>query len=151
MTFELSRDYRLIRQIITDVAVYPHVTDDDSPPPEEYQPPQHEAVSYVLARDGEDLLGCWIFIPQTRVLWEVHTCLLPIAYGERAYKAGKGVIQWLWENTECLRLISNVPSYNRLAAKYAERCGMVEYGINWASWLKDGKLHAQILYGVSKP
>src|SRR6185369_16871555 len=79
-------------------------------------------------------LGLFLFHPHNSICWEVHTCLLPAAWGERATRAGKGVVQWIWKNTPCLRIITNVPAYNRLAYRFALRCGMTEFGRNRGSF-----------------
>jgi len=151
MTFERTTDYALIKRIVTDKSVYPFVSDDYSPAPKDYEPIKSDAVWHVLVRDGEEVLGLWIIIPQNAVCWEIHTCLLPNAYGERAKRAGKQVVQWIWDNTTCLRLVTNVPEYNRLAHKFAKAAGMIEYGRNPKSYMKTQILHDQILLGMSKP
>jgi len=84
--FERSTDYALIRSIITTPAVFRHLTDDNSPSAEDYQPIEHEAIWYVIVRDSycgdEELLGLWMFHPLNSICWEVHTALLPNAWGE---------------------------------------------------------------------
>src|SRR5690348_5923576 len=130
VTFERTRDYELVRQIITHRKLYPWVSYDFSPKPEDFQPVQSEVVWYILAKHSDGtLLGCWILAPQNAVCWEVHTCLLPVAWGSRAQQAARGCIQWVWANSPCLRLVTNVPMYNRLALRFAEAAGLVRFGV----------------------
>jgi RimJ/RimL family protein N-acetyltransferase len=150
VTYERTEDLELVRSIMTHPRVYPHITDDGSPAAAEFQPVNHPAIWYVLARDGDELLGLYMFIPQGAACWEVHTCLLPASWGARAAAAAAGAAAWLFERTTCRRIVTSVPSYNRLALRYAERAGMQQFGVNPRSFLKDGKLHDQVLLGLSK-
>lgn len=149
--FERSFDYELIRRIITHDKIWPHISDDGSPAPDEYQPVESEAVWYVLAFDDLEILGLWMLHPHNSICWEIHTCLLPSAWGERALIAGRMLPDWIWEHTPCRRIITNVPAYNRVALAYAKRTGMQEYGVNPASFLRAGKLWDQVLLGISPP
>jgi RimJ/RimL family protein N-acetyltransferase len=152
--FERSFDYELIRQILTHPKIYDHISDDGSPAREEYQPIEHEAIWYVIVRDvreeGEDLLGLWMFTPQNAVCWEVHTALLPCAWGPAGQRAARLLPEWIWANTPCRRIVTNVPETNRLALHFAAKAGMKVYGVNRQSWMKDGVLCDQICLGLSK-
>jgi RimJ/RimL family protein N-acetyltransferase len=106
---------------------------------------------YVLVKDGAEVLGCFLLVQQTPIVTEIHTALLPAAWGARARAAAQGIVLWLWANTECERLITSVPAYNRQALKYAQRAGMTQYGVNPRSYKKRGALVDQILLGLSRP
>lgn len=149
MTFERTKDYALIRKIMTHHRVYPHITDDGCPPVEKFHPGESDDLWYILVTDDEPL-GLWLFVPQNAVCWEVHTCMLPVAWGERAAAAAKEMAEWIWKNTPCRRIITNVPECNRLALKFAKAAGMVEFGRNEKSFLKNGKLWGQIMLGLTK-
>jgi len=155
ITFARCSNLALIRAILTHPLVYPHISDDGSPEAEEYQPIDHPAIWYVLARDvapeQEDILGVWMFTPQNAVCWEVHTALMPIAYGMRALNAARMLPEWIWENTPCRRIVSTVPTTNRLALYFAVDAGMKIYGVNEASWLKNGRRCDQVCFGLSAP
>lgn len=153
--FERSFDYELIRRILTHPKLYPHLSDDFSPPPEEYRPQEHPAIWYVIVRDeddtGENLLGLWMFVPTNGCCWEVHTALLPCAWGERGQIASLMLPGWIWEHTDCRRIITNVPATNRLALHFALKAGMKIFGTNQASFLKNGVLYNQTMLGISRP
>lgn len=144
-------DYELIRSIVTHPKIYPFISDDFSPPREEFKPVEHASIWYVLVRDGEELLGAFAFMPANSVCLEVHTFLTPNAWGSRAEEAGHGVILWMWQNSPCRRIITNVPKWNTLALRFALRAGLEQFGINELSYMKHGTLHDQILLGISKP
>jgi RimJ/RimL family protein N-acetyltransferase len=150
--FERTHDLALIRRVMTDPSVYARISDDGCPDAPQFEAADNPALWYVAVHDGSDeLLGLFLFVPQNAVCWEVHTALLPLAYGPRAARAGSGVISWVWANTPCRRLMTNVPAYNRLALRYAERAGLTQFGLNPGSYLKNGVLFDQILLGVSRP
>lgn len=151
ITIERTRDMVLIRNIMTHPKIYSKISDDGCPPAAEFQPAKDEMIIYALARDGSQPLGIWMLIPHNSVCWEIHTCLLPISYGERALKAAAAMLEWFWKHTDGNRLFTNVPSYNRLALRFAKKTGMKQFGVNEKSFLKDGKLYDQIMLGITKP
>jgi len=150
INFSESKDWETIRNIVTNQKIYPYVSDDFSPAPENYQPIQQEQAHYVLVRDGDELLGLWAFCEHTHICWQVHTCLLPIAYGERARIAAREMAEWIWNNTYCLRVITEIPEYNRLALRFARQSGMIDFGFNHACYLKHGVLYGVYLLGMSR-
>ena len=153
ITFERSTDYALVRRILTHPRIYKYISDDYSPSADEYRPVKSEAVWYVVVRDrhtgGSDLLGLWMFVPMNGICWEVHTCLMPCAWGDVGLEAARQLPAWIWRHTPCRRIITNVPATNRLALHFALKAGMRVYGINKASYLKDGKLCDQTCLGLS--
>ena len=151
MTFERTFDYELVRQIVTNPAIYDHITDDGSPSADKFEPIKSEAVWYVLVKDNTEVLGCFTFIPQNLVCYEVHTCLLPNAWGDRAHHASLQVREWMFSHSNAQRIVTNVPENNRLALRFAKTAGLQQYGVNPKSYMKHGHLYDQVLLGVSKP
>lgn len=149
MTFERTTDYDLIREIVTHPKLYSWLTDDFSPPPRDYRPPEHPAIWYLLVKEGETRLGLFMAAPLNGVLFELHTCLLPPAWGGKSREALRSVIQWIFENTPCRRIVTHVPRDNRLALKLAADVGLERIGVNRNSFLKNGKLLDLILFGAS--
>lgn len=152
MTFERTYDMRLVREVMCHPKIYPFISDDGSPAVEDFQPIDNPAVLYLVCKDGEELLGVWMFIPQNSVTVEVHTCLLPGHGFRRAREAAKGAAAWIWVNyTGCHRIVTTVPSFNRIAREFAEAAGMTIFGSNPASFAREGILYDQDLLGMSRP
>lgn len=150
MRFERSIDYNLIREIQTaDARSYAAHCDDFAPSRADYQPNRHPDLWYVIARDRETALGLFVFVPLNAVLYEVHNCLLPVAWGSAAIRAGRGAAAWMFANSPARRIVGATPAHLRLAVAFAKRCGMVEYGRNPKSFLKGGELQDLILTGIS--
>lgn len=149
MTVARTFDLNLVRDIITSPEVYRHVSDDGSPNPEDFTPATDPRVIYLGIAEGGALDGVFILVPQNAATVEVHTCLRKPLWGA-AIEATKQGIRWVWENTNFQRIVTNVPAPNRLAAKLSEKSGMEMYGVNKASFLKDGHLYDQVLFGISR-
>ena len=147
--FERTHSMDLVRKVMCHPMLYPHLIDDGCPPPEEFYPHDVPTFWYVTVYDDDELLGLWMFTPQNAVCWEVHTCLLPCSWGIRAREAAQRMATWIWNHTQCRRIVTTVPSRNRLALRFAEDAGMRQFGVNEKSFLKDGKLQDQILLGLS--
>jgi RimJ/RimL family protein N-acetyltransferase len=147
--FERTYDMELVRQIATEPSVFRMIADDYMEPAE-FHPVADPAVLYLLAFEGETLLGVWVFVPENTICWQVHTWMLPVARG-RALRAAKLAMEWIWHTTPCLRITTTVPAFNRLALSLAQKTGMMETGVNPRSFMKHGKLWSQTLLGVSRP
>ena len=146
---ERTKNWGLIKRIITDKSVYSKASEDKSPKPEDYEPVKDDRVYYLLAKNGMDILGLFVVTPENGVCYKVHTCLLPHSYGEKATVAAKELVEWVFQNLDCKRLITEVPEFNKLALKFALRSGMEKYGFNEKSWLKDGHLYGITLLGIT--
>lgn len=151
MTFERTFDYPLVRAIMTDPALYKHGTDDYTPPPEEFRPRENPGIWYVLVReDSGALLGMFIFAANSAIQYEIHTRLLPRAWGPKSVEAMRGVCRWAFRHIPCCRrIVGSVPVDNRLACRFAERAGFEVWGVNRASYMKGGELVDQICFGIS--
>ncbi len=149
LTFERTRDIELIRQVLTHPRLYRHMGDDTAPPAEEFAPNADPRIWYVLARARGELLGILPFVPHSAVRWEVHCAFLPRAWGHTA-PALAGGIRWLFEQSTCRRIVASVPRSNRLAARLAQRAGLVLWGVEPAAFLRDGQLVDVMHFGISK-
>lgn len=151
MRFERTFDERLIRSVVTNPKVYQGVSDDFSPHASLFEPRLDAAIWHIAVYRENELIGLFIIWSQSLILWEIHTCILPTAWGADALEAAREIVPWIWENTTCERLVTNVPAYNVLAYRFALKAGMVQYGVNPLSYRKYGKLWNQYCLGMSKP
>ncbi len=149
-TYERTVDASLIRYILTHEKVYGRASDDFAPPVAEFQP-HMDGVTYVLLKRDGLALGLWAIVPHSPVLWELHTALLPHAWGPTAREAWPGFLEWLWTNTTCKRLITSVPEFNRAALKIGREWGFAEYGVNEDGFQKGNRMHNIHMLGLSRP
>ncbi len=149
MTLEKTQNPHLVKYIVTHPQIYPYISEDGQDP-NTFEAPGDPWI-YLIIRATYGPLGLYGLVPQTSVVLEVHTCILPEGRGAPAAEAAQLLITWVWQNTEANRLVTLVPVYNRRALKYAQRAGLVEYGRNPASYKKDGKLWDTVLLGLTRP
>lgn len=149
ITIERTFDVDYIRQCVTHPKLWEYLTDDGCPSPQAYIPIITDVVYWLKpAEDGNDL-GVFMVHPHNYICYEVHTCLLPKIWG-RSRECTVPLIEWVFKNTNCRRLITNVPNYNARALKLALNSGLVIFGTNEKSIIKNGILHDQIMLGISK-
>jgi RimJ/RimL family protein N-acetyltransferase len=148
-TFQPSRDFILIGGILTHQKLWPMLVDDFAEI-ENFVPQDHPAILYLVARDAGELLGLFMLVQMSGVMWEVHTCLLPNAWGQRALAVAKAMLAWFWEATGAKRLITSVPEDNVLALRFAKRAGLKPFGINEKSFQRGGKLLDQYMLGINR-
>ena len=140
-------DAEKIRATVTHTAIWPHVS-DDSCSVETYAPP---LVGFIwLEVVDVESLGVYLVHPHNFITYEIHTCLLPEARGAKARQAGALVLDWIFTNTPCLKVITQVPESNPLALRYAKRCGLVVEGNNRQSYIKNGNILDMIQLGITK-
>lgn len=147
---ESIHDERLIASAMRHPRIYPHITDDGCPSAVDFKFGLSESLLYLGVFEGEQFHGLFCAHPHNMVLFEVHTCLLPSIWGERAIGSAKACAAWLYANTQCRRIITSVPSDNVLALRLARNAGMRQYGVNPKSILRDGKLLDLIMLGMGK-
>ena len=144
------KDIDLVIKIMGDSSVYSYITDDSCP--ESFTPEMAETIlnnpnDYVLS-PNEYTIG--LMTKENLVTYWVHTNILPEGRGKIAIKAALKGIKWMFDNTPCLKLNSWVPVFNRPAAVFAKQCGFKKEGLSEKSFMKNGKLYNQILFGLTK-
>lgn len=153
LTFTLAEDVELVRRILTAPTVYGAISDDGCPAVEDFRVTVHPSILYVLVHDQAELLGCFGIYLESSTCVQIHTCLLPFAplVRGRTMAAANGILEWIWANTTFNRVITRVPEFNRLALRFAQKAGMMLFGVNEMSYLKNGVLHDQFYLGISRP
>ena len=150
MTFEVTRDYALIKSVLTIPAIYAGMHDDFSGPPETWEMERHPAVSYIAVRDGGELLGITVTAAHSMICVEAHNALLPHVGWKRRLRAAKEFWSWL-AGCGCRRVIGKVPANNRYAIAFNKAAGMKIFGINEKAFMKDGGLQDEVWFGLSLP
>ena len=155
MTIRITRTYDIVAidEILTHPKIYPHISDDSSSPVDTFTSESLVAnphVIFVAARKAGEFMGVFMFVKTNAVSYEVHSAVLPEFRGKLTPLMARGALKWMFDHTECLKVDTKVPSKNRLAKKLAEVAGMTYEGTQRMSFLKDGKLYDQLLYGITK-
>lgn len=141
------RDY--VNLVLSHPEVYEWISDDNSPAPGQTD------FAAILSAEGIYVLrpNPWtVFIlhPWNSICYEVHTNVLPEGRGPMAVQACREGMSWMFHNTPCQKIVTQVPTFNRPALALARRAGMKPEGINSKSFLKNGHLYDQTILGISK-
>lgn len=153
MRIEPCNDLDLVKKVLTHPEIYPYISDDGSPNPDDFEPIHVEGAAFHLGvwSDDNRLLGIFFIHKNNAILWEIHTSLLPICRGRCAREAARLVIEWIFGNTSCRKLMSWVPSIYPHVIEYATNAGLVQEGVSKASFLKNGQVCDMILFGIRSP
>jgi len=137
-----SHNTKAIGQILNHPRVYGMVSDDCSPDP--FLPPEggfyivNDAETGVVRLDQAGAMTC-----------AAHIATLPVMRG-KAKMFVKDALDWGFQNTLYTKVIALIPEFNRLAIKLCDDCGFSREGISTKSFLKNWKMHDQILFGITK-
>lgn len=151
ITFERTYDYPLLTELLRNPKLYGFLADDFSPPFERAVAFEHPALLYLLARDGDRLLGFFLLDPRSQILYDVHVTMPLDRRGLAAMCALLGPDGWLWSNTPCQRVVGTLPAWNRVGQRFAYRAGLREFGRNPEASQKGRILHDLVLMGISRP
>ena len=148
---ERTRDFKLLKRLATDPAIFPFVHDDYFQDPRIWQPPRAEFIVNLIATDDAGAFGFGIFMPRTLSCYDAHLGFLPRSYGAKALTAFREMLDWTWQHTTAARITGEIPVENRRAISFARRAGFCRYGLNPASSLRGGILRDQVCLGISRP
>jgi hypothetical protein len=152
MHFNRTTDYELVRRILTRPRMYEYMGDDFLPPVEQFVLNTDPRIWYVLVSDEWRAIGLFCFFPENEICWAAHVAMLRKVHPALTHRAGDEIVEWLWRNTPCRRLIASVPASNPAAVRFGvQAMGLIRYGVNRRSFLKGGILRDQILMGRSRP
>lgn len=144
-----SEDLPHIKNVLQHPSVYPHTINDSLPkvPPESFGEIFINDAIYVLAPNKWSV---FIFIPFSVYLYHAHIAVLPEGRGRAGIRAGKAATSWMFQNTPCLKIMGFTSVKNKPALSFSRCCGYNEEGVLTKSILKDGELHDQIIFGITK-
>lgn len=142
-------DTHIIEKILNHPDVYKDSIDDFSPNYLEIKTIPYNHL-WISVYNADILCGGFLLVWHNTIMCEVHTCLFSSVHGKLAIKIGKLGIEWLFKNTQCLKIITNVPEYNKKALLFSKISGFKIEGINRKSIMKFGNLMDQTVLGLCK-
>lgn len=147
MKLERTHDMDLVGAIMRHPAIWPHVHDDGVT---DWAPIDHEAIHWMLVvLDNGEPGGLFMVHALNSFCYEMHTALLPRMWGAESAKAGQMLAAWVFTETQCRKLVTNVPAYNRAARRFAVAAGGRQEGVNRSSFMRHGVMVDQIFYGIT--
>lgn len=146
-------DVEFIKMVYTEKDILPLISDDGN---SEIKDIELEAVImaspiYTLIPSLDGIrIGVFLLHPWNFITYELHTVILPAYRGEFAVEAARLMGKFMFTETPCRKMVTHVPKSNYPAKVLAKKCGMILEGINRYSYLKNGQLHDQYLFGITK-
>lgn len=149
MLIQRTHDMDLVSSIVCHPAIWPHLHDDGTP--DDWRPVDIDGLSWMLVTlDDGQVGGVFLVHALTSCCSEMHTALLPRMWGQEAAAAAQLLLTWAFRETDCKKMVTNVPAYNRAALRFAMAGGMQQEGTNRASFMRNGALVDQIMLGITK-
>lgn len=144
---EPTTDKVLVKSILTDPDLYKLISDDFSPPIEEFEPVWGDSIVYLLVKKEDKVIGVTVghFITSSCMIG--HFNILPEYWGDNK-EANRACIDWAFENTNTIKCIAFIPEYCKEVLASALSMGCYEEGYISNSILKGGKLYGQWMVGV---
>lgn len=144
-----ERYVNIVDDILKDPSVYEYIIDDGSLSVELYTSKEliSNPLNYVLLVNYTSVV---IFTPLFYGTYITHAASLPVSRGKKMVKYTKEAFNWMFRNTNCMKIICMVPFYNYRAKVLSKNVGCVEEGIIKKGFLKDSKLYDLYVYGISK-
>lgn len=139
-----TTDREYIRSVFTHPAIWTHVSDDHAPAPEKWEPILSNEVVYLRPEEGG---ACFMVHPHSRVMWEVHSAVLP-EFRAKSKEYASGVVRWVAQNTPCKCFTTLVPDGNVPALALAKSVGLKPVGVFPKSFLKGGRLLDQTILAM---
>ncbi len=105
---------------------------------ESFSPDMH-GEAWLLAHDGDKIIGCFNFHALGVCTLQVHAQILPEYRKEYSEKAGRAALDFFL-STGYNRLFAEVPVIHPNVKKFCEKMGMTEESISRGSYKKNGEI-----------
>lgn len=145
------KDLNAVNFIMKHPEVYPYTKYDGKIPVEEFSA-KHliECGPPVYTLIDSDNCFVAVLVPENSIMWIAHDNVLPEARGKKAVRICRSMIQWMFENTPCEKIIGYTPITNRPAWVFAQMCGMHLEGRISKGVKINGILHDVYISGIGK-
>jgi len=137
-------DVDAISNILNHPKVFNFITDDRSP--DFFTPIVNPQIIYLI---DDKKQGVVRIDPMNGIMCSVHIATLPDMWGN-AVNFVKECLAWGWQNTTYMKVIAIIPEFNKHTISLATRSGFEREGVLRKSFLKNWKLHDQVVFGLCK-
>jgi len=146
-------DVDAVNALVKNPDIYSDVTDDASGKMEDFDASYllENPSIYMLGRhNGKGILGMMIFGALNGITYHTHICMGASCRGKDAVGCAQDSIAWMFENTKCRKLVAFVPGHRKTVKMIARAIGFEREGVLKNSFLKDGELMDEVIYGIEK-
>jgi RimJ/RimL family protein N-acetyltransferase len=149
-------DVDIVTQVYHDERIWEPTRSDDDPMAEEIDfasavESRGDNHIFISALVANVLVGLFMFEKKNPRCYEIHSAILPEYWGSGiSVPCGVAACKWMMKHTICQKITTSVPSFNEPARRMAIDAGMKQEGCNRKSFLKDGTLFDQYLFGFTE-
>lgn len=94
--------------------------------------------------------GCFIYLPYTANILDVHSACKKEFRGRHFLKAAFLSLDYVFKHTNALSVVTMCPSFNKASRFFAAMCGFEKVGEIKKSYLKNGHKYDLIMYQKQK-
>lgn len=146
ITIKPTKDYQLIKSILTTPILYEEIVDDGVCSPDDFK--VNPNWLYLLAKDDETILGLILLHDVNSITVQGHINILPQFWGKRYDDVVKKSLEWLRENTKALKVVATIPEDCIEVLNAAKRWGFKVEGFSPKSIKRKNKLQGRYLLGI---
>lgn len=144
MILRRTTDRSAIRGILENEQVRPFIFDGTGDIPV----PVSEEIFHLLARE-DAVIGIVSFVPLAPGAWNPHIAVLPEYRGNGTEIMRRGVA-WMFENTDCRKMVAFPPVHNMAMVRVFEKCGFEREGMSTKSYFWRGEMRDRLMMGLNK-
>lgn len=130
--------------------LWDYLRDDTTMSPEDFHAFLDDDARWYVSWEDGDIVGVYYAHRINTATWEVHTHVRPKFWG-----SGKGLshsragLDAIIADTRALKIIATIPASAGPVLQVAESLGFEREGRRKESFLRDGILHDEIIFGLS--
>lgn len=147
MRLERTHDMEIVEEVINHPMIVSRLTDS-----QDWNTIWDDGTTHfmLVLNNEEEVVGLYIVVQFNMWTWNVHSMFLPEAYKFGTLRAAKLLKEYIFEDLEALKIITQVPSYNDLAKGYAQNTGMTYEGTIVKAFKKGETMYDILMYGLTK-
>ena len=131
--------------------VWDYLTDDSGLTFEDYSPRLDEDSRWYITYDSGTPVAAFWLRRLNGVTWEAHANVVPSLWGDkRGTSLCITALDLAFEDTEALKFVAHIPDSAPETQTMAIQIGFSREGINKKSFLRDGVLHDQVYFGMTR-
>lgn len=144
-----TEDIKEVARVLMDDSVFPFTCDDGSPSKADFPMwPLLEDKRFYILMPNPDCVA--VIFPMNHVTYDYHFSALKPSRGAIAINAARQTFQYMFYETVCAKLVCQVPDHLSRAYNFYLDLEMEIEGINTKSFLKNGILRDQTIFGLTK-
>jgi len=146
---ERTYDTELVQSILSDSQL--NKRKGDFVNIEDFDPENQKHIVYLAVSTETEVLGITVFhVFDNPIMYQGHLNYLPKFWGLGLERYTIEACKWMFDNTDCQKIIGLAPDFYPEVKKHALKCGFIEEGVMKNSTIYNNKLDNQSIMGLCK-